>query len=97
MELQLSDIQFFLIIMKFSLFFHIAALALPRLISAQLTGKVGALVPATTKEASKICNVLEYGGIASTSHDIGPALTEAWAACATNGMGWYLPDSGKLS
>jgi rhamnogalacturonan hydrolase len=63
----------------------LAALALP-LISAQLSGSVG---PTTTRASkrTKICNVLDYGGTASKTSDVGPPLSSAFAACKSGGTG----------
>lgn len=65
----------------------LVALALPTFVSAQLSGSVGPLTTAATKLASKTCNVLDYGAVASTDDDIGDALSAAWADCLTDGMG----------
>ncbi|KAJ5300458.1 kinase-like domain-containing protein [Penicillium atrosanguineum] len=62
----------------------------PLLASAQLSGTVGPTTSYATKAASKICSVLDYGGVADNSTDIGPAITSAWAACKTNGV-VYIP------
>jgi rhamnogalacturonan hydrolase len=72
--------------MKFNTFSYIAALLLPSLVSGQLTGRVG---PTTTRDSkrSKVCNVLSYGGVASKTSDVGPAIASAFAACKTGGTG----------
>ena len=60
---------------------------LPTLVSGQLSGHVG---PTTTREAKrskKVCNVLDYGGVASKTSDIGPPIASAFAACKTGGTG----------
>lgn len=72
--------------MQFSTLTALAAIVLPTLVSAQLTGTVGPLTSRESK-AQKICNVLDYGGKASKTADIGPALTSAFAACKSGGTG----------
>lgn len=74
--------------MKFSTLSALAAVVLPAVVSAQLTGKVGPLTSRASK-ATKVCNVLDYGGKASKTADLGPALTSAFAACKTGGTGTY--------
>jgi hypothetical protein len=54
---------------------------------AQLTGSVGPITSTAAKRAKKVCNVLDYGAKADKRTDIGPALTRAWAACASGGIG----------
>ncbi|RAL67066.1 hypothetical protein DID88_007846 [Monilinia fructigena] len=76
--------------MKFSSLSALAAVVLPTLVSAQLTGKVGPLTSRASK-ATKVCNVLDYGGKASKTADIGPALTSAFAACKTGGTVYVPP------
>ena len=72
--------------MKFSTFSCLAALLLPSIVTAQLSGSVG---PTTTRVAkrTKVCNVLSYGGVASLTSRIGPHLASAFAACASGGTG----------
>jgi hypothetical protein len=72
--------------MKLSTFSYLAALLLPFLVTAQLSGSVG---PTTTRAAkrTKVCNVLSYGGVASLASDIGPPLAFAFAACTSGGIG----------
>jgi rhamnogalacturonan hydrolase len=36
---------------------------------------------------TKVCNVLDYGAVASKTSDVGPALTSAFAACKSGGTG----------
>ncbi|KAI9739637.1 MAG: hypothetical protein M1834_006355 [Cirrosporium novae-zelandiae] len=71
--------------MKVSIF-SFAALLLPSLVSAQLSGDVGPLTTYKTKLATKTCNVLNYGAVADKSTDLGPPLTSAWAACKSGGV-----------
>lgn len=56
-------------------------------VAAQLSGSVGPTTTRAAKAAKKICNVLNYGGVASKTSDIGPPLTSAWAACKSGGEG----------
>jgi hypothetical protein len=44
---------------------------------------VGALTPLSSK--IKACNILDYGGVADNSTDIGPAIISAFSECAING------------
>lgn len=44
---------------------------------------VGPLTPLSAK--STICNILDYGGVADNSTDIGPAIKSAFTSCAING------------
>jgi hypothetical protein len=44
---------------------------------------VGALTPLSSK--TKVCNILDYGGVADNSTDIGPAIKSAFASCAISG------------
>lgn len=81
--------------MKLSIASSLAIFSLPCLVSAQLSGDVGPSTSASTKSASKTCNVLDYGGVASTTSDLGPPLASAWAACKENGMGKF-SDSDHL-
>lgn len=72
--------------MKLSIFSVLTGLLLPSLVTAQLNGPVG---PSTTRDSkrTKVCNVLDYGGVASKTSDVGPAITSAFAACKTGGTG----------
>lgn len=54
---------------------------------AQLSGSVGPTSSTASKKSKKICNVLDYGAKADGRTDIGPALSKAWNACATGGLG----------
>ncbi|EFX03047.1 rhamnogalacturonase a precursor [Grosmannia clavigera kw1407] len=57
---------------------------------AQLTGSVGPLTTSAQKAAVKVCNILDYGGVASVDTDNGAAITAAWSACASGGQ-VYIP------
>lgn len=54
---------------------------------AQLSGTVGPTTSTAAKRSKKVCNVLDYGAKADKSTDVGPALTKAWSACASGGIG----------
>jgi rhamnogalacturonan hydrolase len=62
----------------------------PLLATAQLSGSVGPTTSYATKAANKICSVLDYGGVADNSTDIGPAISDAWDACKSGGV-VYIP------
>jgi rhamnogalacturonan hydrolase len=72
--------------MMFNLYSVVAAVLLPSLVTAQLSGSVGPLTSRASKR-DKVCNVLDYGATASKTSDVGPALASAFAACATGGTG----------
>ena len=76
--------------MKFSILSFLAALLVPSLVTAQLSGSVG---PTTTRASkrTKVCNVLDYGGVASKTSDIGPPIASAFAACKSGGTGKLPP------
>lgn len=59
---------------------------LPALVLGQLSGSVGCLTSHTTKNATKTCNVLNYGAVADKSTDLGPPLASAFAACKSGGI-----------
>lgn len=75
--------------MQFCTLSCLAAFLLPSLVVAQLSGTVG---PTTTRAAKQatICNVLDYGGVASKTSDVGPAIASAFAACKSGGT-VYIP------
>ena len=70
--------------LSFSLF---SAFVLPSLVVAQLSGTVGPLTSRASKAATKTCNILDYGGVASATTDNSAAITSAWAACIDGGEG----------
>lgn len=74
--------------MLFNTYSLTAAVLLPSLVTAQLSGSVGPLTSRASKR-DKVCNVLDYGATASKTSDVGPALASAFAACATGGTGEY--------
>lgn len=75
--------------MKFTSISYLCALLLPSLVVAQLSGSVGPLTSRAAKRATKVCNVLNYGGVASKTSDVGPAVASAFAACKSGGTGKY--------
>ena len=68
----------------------IVSLLLPSFTSAQLSGTVGPTTSMASKSAKKICNVLNYGAKADKKTDIGPAISSAFAACKSGGVGEQL-------
>ncbi|KAI1317826.1 pectin lyase fold/virulence factor [Xylariaceae sp. FL0255] len=66
-------------------------------ISWPLTGTVGPTTTTASKAATKVCNILNYGGVASASTDNGAALSSAWAACKSGGEIYIPPGSYGLS
>jgi hypothetical protein len=73
--------------MKFSIVSALAAIVSSSLATAQLSGTVGPTTTTAYKAATRVCNILNYGGVASTTTDNGPAIESAWAACASGGEG----------
>lgn len=67
-----------------------ALLALVHCTSAQLSGTVGPTTSTAAKAATKVCNILNYGGVASATTDNSAAIASAWAACKTGGE-VYIP------
>jgi rhamnogalacturonan hydrolase len=70
---------------------------LPSLVTAQLSGTVGPTTPRATKRATKVCNVLNYGGVASKTSDVGPAIASAFAACKSGGTVYVPPGDYGMS
>ncbi|KAJ5175594.1 Rhamnogalacturonase A [Penicillium canariense] len=62
----------------------------PLLAAAQLSGTVGPTTSYSTKASHKICNVLDYGGVADKSTDISTAISSAWNECKSGGV-VYIP------
>ncbi|KAH8684734.1 rhamnogalacturonase rhgA [Tricladium varicosporioides] len=81
--------------MKITLSWFVALL-LPSLICAQLSGKVGPLTTRASKR-TKVCNVLDYGGVASKTSDIGPPIASAHAACKNGGTVYVPPGDYGMS
>lgn len=73
--------------MKFSTFSALVGVWFSSIVTAQLSGTVGPTTSTAAKAAKKICNILSYGGVASTSTDNGPAILAAWTACKSGGEG----------
>lgn len=73
--------------MRFNIFSAVTAILFSSLASAQLSGKVGPTTSTASKAAKKVCNILNYGGVASKNTDNGPAIASAWAACKSGGEG----------
>lgn len=82
--------------MKFFTTIVLAALTVaPSFVFGQLSGSVGPTTSTAAKKSKKICNVLDYGAKADGRTDLGPALTKAWNACATGGLGegFWIPST----
>jgi rhamnogalacturonan hydrolase len=73
--------------MRFSTLSVFGTALLTALGAAQLSGTVGPSTTTAHKAATKICNVLDYGAVASKTSDLGPPLASAWAACKSGGQG----------
>ncbi len=71
--------------------FHCVALALPVLVTAQLSGTVGPLTSRAAKAAVQVCNILNYCGEASATYDNGAAILAEWTACIDGGEGMNIP------
>jgi len=82
--------------MKLSTISALAGALFTSLVTAQLSGTVGPTTSTASKAAKKVCNILSYGGVASTSTDNGPAIASAWTACASGGEGVYPRDRRRL-
>lgn len=61
-----------------------ASLVLPA--AAQLSGTVGPTTSTSAKASTKVCNIMDYGGVADASTDNGDAIASAWEACASGGQ-----------
>ncbi|EGP82832.1 unnamed protein product [Zymoseptoria tritici ST99CH_1A5] len=66
------------------------------LVLAQLTGPVGPLTPLAHK--TKICNILDYGGVADNTTNVAPAIHKAFAECVQRSPGTvlYVPNGNYL-
>jgi rhamnogalacturonan hydrolase len=60
-------------------------------VNAQLSGRVGPTTTREAKRAVKVCNVLDYKGVATKTADIGPAIVSAFAACKNGGTRRFTP------
>lgn len=76
--------------MRSPLTFVLFLAAAQPLVSAQLSGTVGPTTTTAEKAAKKICNILDYGGVASATTDNSAAINSAWEACKTGGQ-IYIP------
>lgn len=55
----------------------------------------GALTPLSSK--SKVCSVLDYGGVADGKTDVGPAILKAFALCVSGNAATLLIPEGDYS
>ena len=62
----------------------------PLLAAAQLSSTVGPTTTYASKANNKICSILDYGGVADNSTDVGTAISSAWDACKDGGV-VYIP------
>ncbi|KAH8800026.1 pectin lyase fold/virulence factor [Hyaloscypha sp. PMI_1271] len=76
--------------MKFNILSALGAILFSSFVSAQLSGDVGPSTTTASKAAKKVCNILNYGGVASKTTDNAPAIASAWAACKSGGE-VYIP------
>jgi rhamnogalacturonan hydrolase len=85
---------------QFSLIFHLSnakmRISVLLLLSvaagaiAQLSGRVGPTTSREAKAVKKVCNILQYGGVASATTDNSAAITKAWSDCKSGGQ-VYVP------
>ncbi|KAK1760071.1 pectin lyase fold/virulence factor [Echria macrotheca] len=61
-------------------------LAAAAVASAQLSGPVGPTTSRASKAAKKVCDILQYGGVASATADNSGAIVKAWNACKAGGQ-----------
>ena len=63
-------------------------------VEAAATVNKKALGPLTSLAAkSKVCNVLDYGGVADGKTDIGPAISKAFTSCVSGSAATlYIPE-----
>lgn len=59
--------------------------------SAQLSGTVGPTTSTAAKAAVKVCNIMDYGGVADASTDNSAAISSAWTDCVAGGE-VYIPE-----
>ena len=69
--------------MKNALLWAVSAAAL---VAAQLSGPVGPTTSREAKAAKKVCNIANYGGVASPEKDNSAAITKAWDDCKNGGQ-----------
>jgi rhamnogalacturonan hydrolase len=65
----------------------IATLFVAHGVVSQLSGSVGPTTSTAAKKGKKTCNVLDYGAKADQQTDLSSALSKAWSACASGGLG----------
>jgi rhamnogalacturonan hydrolase len=75
------------VIMKVAIVLFLSAASLAY---AQLSGRVGPTTTRDAKAAKKVCNILQYGGVASAETDNSGAITKAWNDCKNGGQ-VYIP------
>lgn len=64
----------------------VPAFLLPTLAQAAAQVDLTSVGPLTALSSkSKICNVLDYGGVADNSTDLAPAIEKAFSSCAISG------------
>ncbi|RAH73970.1 pectin lyase-like protein [Aspergillus aculeatinus CBS 121060] len=61
----------------------------------QLAGRVGPLTSAAEKNATRTCNVLDYGAVADNATDVGQPIIDAFADCGRGGV-IYIPPGDYL-
>ncbi|KAF4624337.1 hypothetical protein G7Y89_g13834 [Cudoniella acicularis] len=83
--------------MKFSTLSIFSSALLSGFATAQLSGTVGPTTTTAEKAATKVCNILDYGGVASTSTDNAAAIESAWAACVDGGEVYIPAGLGELN
>jgi rhamnogalacturonan hydrolase len=69
-----------------SSFIILSLSALLAVTTAQLSGTVGPTTTFLEKKAVAICDVTDYGAVASTSDDLSGPLQDAIDACADGGL-----------
>ncbi|PWY91759.1 RGase C [Aspergillus sclerotioniger CBS 115572] len=72
-------------------------LLLLRPAAAQLSGPVGPLTSYASKTATKVCNIIDYGGYPNNETDIGSALLSAWDDCAKGGLVYIPPGNYSMA
>lgn len=54
--------------------------------AAQLSASVGPTTTTSSKSSTKVCSIMDYGGVADASTDNSDAISQAWTACASGGQ-----------
>ncbi|PYI11492.1 rhamnogalacturonase A precursor [Aspergillus sclerotiicarbonarius CBS 121057] len=65
--------------------------------ATQLSGPVGPLTSYTSKAATKVCNIIDYGGYPNNGTDVGLALLRAWDDCAKGGLVYIPPGNYNMA